>query len=181
MMGRRNQHRYVLACVTSLPSLKLPINQIASALSIDRLMRSGYNTERRSVNLYLSIESIGVQAFGDPITEVKSICRETQRACCYPWSGERCWSLRWQTDSAQCGIVSLRSSCRSLHRLAAGGRSLLHHSQLERRSNIVAHSGDHRSATFSRLHASLDLRVVLRTLASIEHAVVADNAHHPMT
>ena len=31
------------------------------------------------------------------------------------------------------------------------------------------------------LHASLDLRVVLRALASIEHAVVADNAHHPMT
>src|SRR6202034_696973 len=63
-------------------------------------MRSGYNTERRSVNLYLSIESSRVQASGDPITEVKSICRETQRAYCYPWSGERCWSLRWQTDSA---------------------------------------------------------------------------------
>jgi hypothetical protein len=64
---------------------------------------------------------------------------------------------------------------------AAGGRSLLQHSQLGRRSNIVVPSGDQRLATSSRRYACLDLRIVLRTLASIEHAVVADNAHDPMT
>ena len=65
--------------------------------------------------------------------------------------------------------------------VASGGRSLLQHSQLGRRSNTVVPRHDQRLGMPARhRRRGLDLGIVSRTLASIEHAVVADDAHDSM-
>src|SRR6202047_3812146 len=64
---------------------------------------------------------------------------------------------------------------------ASGGRSLLQHSQLGRSSNTLVHPDGQRLGIRARRRGpGLDRWVVLRALASIEHAVVPDDAHDPM-
>src|SRR5260370_19224735 len=62
-----------------------------------------------------------------------------------------------------------------------GGRSLLQDSQLGRSSNTLVHPDAQRLGIRARRRRpGLDRGVVLRALASIEHAVVPDDAHDPM-
>jgi hypothetical protein len=59
---------------------------------------------------------------------------------------------------------------------ASGGRSLLQHSQLGRISNTAVSPGGRRLEILAQRHRpGLDLGVVTRALASIEHAVVAND------